>query len=95
MFTQVLTSATTNVTSTAVIHSGGEVDIAVNGVFGGASVALQANFTGVDTWVPVSEGTAACAFTVSLIKTLKVSRRCQLRLVITGATGTTSLNGWI
>jgi hypothetical protein len=95
MFNQVFTSRTTNGDSLEATSEGGEVDIVLDGVFGGASVAVMVRFRGLPTFVPASEGDAACVFTAPMTKTIKLSRPCTIKLVISSAGGSTSLNAWI
>jgi hypothetical protein len=95
MFTQVFTSRTTNGDSLEATSGGGEVDIVVDGTFDGCSVAVMIRFNGLPTFVPASEGDAACVFTAPMTKTIKLSRPATIKLVVSSAGGSTDVDAWI
>lgn len=70
---------------------GGELEIVVNGTFGGATVTLEANYPAVGAWVPIWQGT----WTDSQVKILRLIRACSIRLTISSAGGSTSISAWI
>jgi hypothetical protein len=78
---------------------GGEIDIAVGGTFDGAIVELQVLLkkAGGSNWIPVSENGEPCQWTEPLVKTLRVSEPCSLRLVVVEDTDgdDTNINAWI
>ena len=91
---QVLSSRTANLTAgsgTIVVHSGGELEVIVAGVLGGATVTLNARFAGTSTWVPVDGG----EWTTPLVKSLRISRPCELTFSLANAGGSTSVNAWM
>lgn len=51
---QVFTAQAANGQSAEVDHSGGKLDVIVDGAFGGGTATLQAKFVGTAVWVPLS-----------------------------------------
>ena len=98
---QVFNAQTANAESSVVEHTGGEVDIKLSGVLGTGVVTLQARFkeSGVSgPWVPVAEDNQPCVWnstTGPLIKTVRLSKPCDLRLSLTNAGGGTNISAWI
>lgn len=88
---KIFNAATANGDSLTVTHNGGEVEIVVDGVFGGATVTLYALYAEAGVYVPIYEG----AWTESSIRVLRTIRKCTLRLTITDASETTEINAWI
>lgn len=90
MLTQLFDEQSTNATGSVIVeHNGGEVEVIVDGTFGGGTVTLMANFDEVG-WVPVKGG----EWTTPEVRILRTVRKCQLRLDLAGATSP-SISAWI
>jgi hypothetical protein len=81
---QLLFSAqTTNANSPAVQLNGGEIEVVVAGTLGGGTVTIEAFYPVINAWVPLDGG----SFTAASVRVLKTVRPCQVRAVLSGATG--------
>lgn len=89
--TQVFTAQTANGNSSVVDHRGGKQEVIVNGTFNNCTVTLFASFDDGTTYVPVADGT----WTSSAVKIFESVSPCKLRLTVTNAGASTSLNAWI
>lgn len=87
---QVFTGQSSNGQSAEVDHSGGKLDVIVDGEFGGGTVVLQAQYVGTAVWVPLSNG----AWTSPEVRMLETARPCKLRFDLTGATDA-DVNAWL
>ncbi len=90
-FKQQYTSQTTAAASSAIEWEGGLGHMVVTGTFDGATVALQISPDDGSTWQDVGGDasiTAAGAVSFEI-------NPCQLRLNLTSAGGSTSVNGWV
>lgn len=90
MMTQIFTGVTTNGSSLVVEHNGGEVEVIVDGTFGGGTATLKAKYKGMSTWVPLANG----KWTEPEIRVLRTVRKCELRLDLADSTSP-NLNAWI
>ena len=89
-FTQILTAAVSGESASQQWY-GGEGQFSVTGTFGGsAAVRLEMSPDDGSTWIPIS----GSSVTTADCKSFRWGS-CDIRLAITDAHGTTSINGFI
>lgn len=93
---QVFTDETANGDSEIASHGGGSVQITVGdteSVFGGATVTAYAKFADMTNFSPLDGGVWTEAS--SRVMDIPGNAACDIKLVISDASGTTSISAWI